>query len=80
LVASARVLALFDGLFGVPGRPWVLFGRPWEALVMLPGFTGAHWRRSRSSLEAPWASFGAAGAPRDRIGIDENHLKIVENQ
>ena len=45
------------------GTLWSSLGGSWDAL-------GAHRRRSRSSLEAPWASWGAAGAPRDRVDID----------
>ena len=62
LVASARVLALFDSLFGVPVRPWALSGRPWEALGTLLGRTG-------DAPDRPSKLLGRPGVPPERPGI-----------
>ena len=81
LVASARVLALFDSLFGVPVRPWALFGRPWEALGTLLGRTGDAPGRPSKLLGRPGVPperpgivlasiLGLAEAPNDRFLVD----------
>ena len=62
LVASARVLALFDGTFDVPGRSWALSGRPWEALGTLPG-------RTEDAPDRPSKLLGRPGVPLERPGI-----------